>query len=130
MPERIRGTSREIVESARELRRRQTPAEARFWEAVRNRDTFPHRIRRQHAIGTYIVDFWIARPRIVIELDGSIHDEDEIAGQDLARTEWLQAQDILVLRFSNADVFDDLESVLSEIDRRALIRGRRPPRKD
>jgi very-short-patch-repair endonuclease len=61
-------------------------------------------------------------------LDGPIHDEDEIAAQDQVRTEWLQTQDILMLRFTNRDIFDDLEAVLHRIDGHARLRGKRPPR--
>jgi very-short-patch-repair endonuclease len=114
---RVRGASRELVESARELRHRQTPAEARFWDAVRDRSAYSFRIRRQHPIGRYVLDFWIPSHRLAIELDGDVHLDDEIAAQDAVRTEWLESQGVQVLRFTNAEIFNDLERVFQIIDR-------------
>src|SRR5688572_13756970 len=101
---RLRGTSREIVETSRALRWRQTPAEARLWEALRNRRVTGHRVRRQQPFGPYVIDFWIASVRIAIELDGTVHDEPAIAAQDAAREAWLTAHDIAVVRFRNEEI--------------------------
>ncbi|CAN5404858.1 hypothetical protein BH09CHL1_BH09CHL1_18260 [soil metagenome] len=114
---RVRGASPELVDSARELRRKQTPAENRFWDAIRNRSAYSFRIRRQHPIGTYVLDFWIPSLRIAIEIDGDIHLEADVSANDSSRTEWLESRGILVVRFTNAEILDDLERVLQTIDR-------------
>jgi very-short-patch-repair endonuclease len=114
---RVRRTPRELIDASRELRQRQTPAEALLWTVLRKRDVLGCRARRQHAIGPYVLDFWIPSAKLAIEVDGPIHDEPHIAAQDRERTAWLEAQGIKVLRFSNADVQYELDNVVLRIQR-------------
>jgi very-short-patch-repair endonuclease len=123
--DRLRGTSREIVDTARSLRQRQTTAEAILWSALRGKRAFPERVRRQHAYGQYVLDFWIPSVRIAIELDGSVHDDEFVTAQDIDRTAWLTANNILVMRFRNEAVLDDLEDVIVGIGQ--AIEARRRP---
>ena len=122
--DRLRGTSREIVETARQLRQRQTPAEIILWDALRGKRAFPERVRRQHAYGQYILDFWIPAARIAIELDGSIHDDAFVSAQDDHRTAWLASQDIQVLRFPNDMVTNDIAKVITAIKQAIFTRTR------
>ena len=69
--------------------------------------------RRQHAIGNYIVDFCAARQKLIVELDGSQHLEQEAYDQE--RTEFLQSKNYRVLRFWNNDVLNDLNDVMQVI---------------
>src|SRR5690349_21682739 len=86
---------------AREARHNPTPAEDRLWQAVR-RKQLGKAFHRQHSIGQFRVDFHCPRARLVIELDGSSH--NETAEYDAERTEYLEARNIRVLRFDNSDV--------------------------
>ena len=98
---------------AGELRHNLTPAEQRLWAVLRNRQIEGVRFRRQHAIGNFIVDFCAPHQKLVIELDGSQHLEQE--EYDAERTAFLQSQGYRVLRFWNMDVIKDLRGVISAI---------------
>ncbi len=98
---------------AGELRRNLTPAEQRLWAVLRNQQIEGVRFRRQHAIGNFIVDFCAPREKLVIELDGGQHLEQE--EYDAERTAFLQSQGYRVLRFWNMDVMKDLRGVISAI---------------
>src|SRR5579862_8168996 len=98
---------------ARSLRRDSTDAEKRLWTALRDRRLEGIRFRRQVVMGRYIADFCAANPKLIIELDGVQHEDQEI--YDEARTRYLTAQGYLVLRFWNGDVLTHLGHVLNSI---------------
>ncbi len=102
-----------IRQRARELRRPQTPAEARLWQRLRRRQLNAHYFRRQHPIGNFIVDFYCAKARLVVEVDGDVHAMQE--EHDATRTEWLEKRGYRVIRFSNDEVFGKLDAVLESI---------------
>ena len=103
-----------MQERARELRRELTPAEKKLWQRLRNGQLNGAHIRKQHAIGTYIVDFFCAKSKLVIEVDGDSH-ADQIE-YDTERTQWLNEQKhYRVIRFTNDEVHDHLEAVLQAI---------------
>jgi type I restriction enzyme M protein len=104
-----------LVEQARELRRKQTPAEDALWELLRNRQLGELKFRRQHQIGDYIVDFFCAEHGLIVELDGSVHGTPDRKKTDAKRDAYLRSLGHTVLRFSNARVFDDTEKLLAEI---------------
>ena len=110
---RIRGTSPTIQASARELRRRSTEAERLLWDHLRNRRLAGLKFRRQHPLGPYIVDFYCAAHRLIVEVDGPIHAYTQ--EQDTIRSEWLDRYGYRVLRFTNEEVLYSLESVLERI---------------
>ena len=99
---------------AGELRRNLTSAEQRLWAVLRNQQIEGVRFRRQHAIGNFIVDFCAPHQKLIIELDGSQHLEQE--EYDAERTAFLQSQGYQVLRFWNLDVIKDLRGVISAIE--------------
>jgi len=103
-----------MQERARELRRELTPAEKKLWQRLRNGQLNGAHIRKQHAIGTYIVDFFCAKSKLVIEVDGDSHaDQIEYDGE---RTQWLNEQKhYRVIRFTNDEVHHNLEAVLQMI---------------
>ncbi|OLD50145.1 MAG: hypothetical protein AUI42_04685 [Actinobacteria bacterium 13_1_40CM_2_65_8] len=103
------------VDRSRKLRREQTAAEKRIWSRLRGKRFLGYKFRRQHAIGTYIVDFACLRSRLVIEIDGDSHGEDHAAELDGARTAWLQTQGLRVLRFWNHSVIEDIDSVMESV---------------
>jgi len=95
-----------------ELRKELTPAERKLWSRLRN-DQLGVNFRRQHAIGNYITDFCAIKERLIIELDGGQHLEQE--EYDEERTKYLESQGYKVIRFWNNDVTNNLESVLTFI---------------
>lgn len=110
---RIRGTTREIEQAARLLRQRLTPAEAILWEALRGRKLEGLKFRCQHPIGRFIVDFYCPSLKLVIEIDGGIHIQQQ--DYDQARTDQLQDFGYSVLRFTNDEIINDLPKVLNQI---------------
>lgn len=95
-----------------ELRKELTPAERKIWSRIRN-DQLGVNFRRQHAIGKYIPDFVCIEKKLIIELDGSQHLEQE--EYDEERTKYLEAQGYKVIRFWNNDVMNRIDSVLTVV---------------
>ena len=108
-------SSKAIRDRARELRTEQTPAEKRLWSNLRLKQLSGFRFRRQHPIGTYIVDFYYLSSRLVVEIDGDSHADQE--EYDTERTEWLEEQGYRVIRFTNREVQLQVMVVLTEIER-------------
>jgi len=95
-----------------ELRKESTPAERKLWSAIRN-DQLGVNFRRQHAIGKYIPDFVCIEKKLVIELDGSQHLEQE--EYDKERTQYLESQGYKVIRFWNNEALKNLNGVITAI---------------
>jgi very-short-patch-repair endonuclease len=89
---------------ARELRREMTPAERIVWKQLRDRRFAGFKFRRQQPIGPYIVDFFCASRRLVVELDGETHLGKEV--NDQIRQGYLERQGLRVLRFWNTEVYE------------------------
>ena len=98
-----------------ELRARLTPAEAAFWNIVKNKQLDGRKFRRQHSVGRYILDFYCASEKLGIELDGQVHFNEFAAQYDHERTLFLEKFGILVIRFENWLVFDEQELVVGTI---------------
>ena len=104
----------EMQSRARELRREMTPAERKLWSRIRNGQLNGAHFRKQHAVGRFIVDFFCARSRLVIEVDGDSH-ADRVE-YDTERTQWLNEQKhCRVVRFTNDEVSHHIEAVLDSI---------------
>ena len=101
---------------ARTLRVSQTSAEAKLWQALRNRKLARWKFRRQHPIDRYIVDFVTLDGKLVVEVDGVTHSEPLEIQRDKARSEVLEACGFLIVRVSNTDVYENLEGVLELIE--------------
>ena len=101
---------------ARKLRESQTSAEARLWQALRNRQLARWKFRRQHPVDRYVVDFITLDGKLIIKVDGVTHSSSSEIARDKARTEVLKACGFLVLRVSNTDVYENLEGVLELIE--------------
>lgn len=97
------------------LRNKLTPAEAYFWKQIQNSKFEGRKFRRQHSIGNYIVDFYCASEQLAIELDGDYHFSFTQQEKDQERDLFIAHFGIIVLRFENKQVFDNLEGVLREI---------------
>ncbi len=114
--DKLHGNSRpSTYENARDLRKVQTPAERKLWQALRNGKVCNLKFRRQHAIADYIADFYCHQIKLVIEVDGSVHNDSEVAAYDLVRTKNLNTIGIVVLRFKNEEIENDLKSVIKII---------------
>ena len=106
---------KELQESRRKLRKNLTPAEAFLWKRIKSRQLAGRRFTKQHSIGPYIVDFYCASERLVIELDGQRHNDPLIQDYDYNRTKFLEGKGFRVVRFENVVVFERIEQVLKEI---------------
>ena len=109
-----------LVESARELRQRETPAETLLWQLIRNRQLLGFKFRRQHQFGDYVTDFYCHEARLVVECDGSVHRPNEQWHHDRERDAYMVAQGLRVLRFTNEQVLNEANIVLEEITRYLL----------
>ncbi len=107
-------TTPKIFGRAKNLHRNLTPAEAKLWARLRAHHMKGVHFRNQHAIGNYVVDFCAPRKKLIIELDGSHHLDQEAC--DAERTAFLESKGYCVLRFWNNDVMNDIEEVMCVID--------------
>ena len=105
---------------ARTMRHVPTPAEQRLWERLRNRGVGAAKFRRQHSIDGFIVDFVCIEYKLIIEMDGTIHDEPTQKIYDEARQQQLEERGFRVLRFRNEQVFETFDDVIETI-RKALV---------
>ena len=110
---RVRDTARCGPGKPRELRQTATLAETKLWAAVRNRRLDGLKFRRQRRVDRYIADFVCVSARLVVELDGRVHEHQEL--YDLARTEVIERDGWFVVRFTNEDVLHDLPTVLRKL---------------
>ena len=106
--------SNAVVIRARELRRRPSLPEGLVWRELRQRPN-GLKFRRQHPVGRYVVDFYCAAARLVIEIDGQSHSMGDRPHRDERRDEWIRRQGLRVIRFDAADVMNDLASVVTVI---------------
>jgi very-short-patch-repair endonuclease len=102
---------------ARKLRQSQTSAEARLWQALRNRKLGRWKCRRQHPIEKYVVDFVTLDGKLIVEVDVVTHSTPNERARDSERRRVLESLGFLVVRVSNTDVYDNIEGVLEMIDR-------------
>ena len=106
-------TTPKTFRHAKELHRNMTPAEVRLWARLRAHRLEGIHFRNQHAIGNYVVDFCAPRKKLIIELDGSQHLDQE--AYDEERTKYLESLGYKLLRFWNHDVRNDIDSVIRAI---------------
>lgn len=104
-----------LYQYGRELRREATPAEKLLWTRLRNRKLNGLKFTRQHPIDKFVVDFYCHQKKLVIELDGEVHDIKINKQYDEARTCMLAGLNIYVLRFKNEQVIESIEIVLEKI---------------
>jgi very-short-patch-repair endonuclease len=100
---------------SRELRSSMTEAEIALWAKLRRKQLFGLQFYRQKTLGNFIVDFYCASARLVIEVDGGQHYEKEGAAQDAARDRYLKSLGLEVLRFSNRDVLRNTDAVIAAV---------------
>jgi very-short-patch-repair endonuclease len=106
-------TPAQVQQRARELRQEMTPAEKLLWSRLRNKQLGGLKFRRQHPLGPFIADFYCTARRLVVEVDGDIHDLQP--ERDAARTEQFEQYGYRVIRFRNEQVLNSIEDVLIAI---------------
>jgi len=104
-----------LIERRKELRKNLTPAEAYLWTHLKAKKLDGRRFQKQHSIDSYIVDFYCASEKLIIELDGEMHNNPVAEEQDAKRDTHLQNLGFSVLRFENKMVFEHLSLVLEKI---------------
>jgi very-short-patch-repair endonuclease len=102
-------------QTARRLRHNATEAERKLWRALPTFETKGTHFRRQVPIGSYVADFACMAARLVVEIDGSQHGEEERRLRDETRTRWLENEGYRVIRFWNNDIVQNPEGVLDVI---------------
>ncbi|WP_304157493.1 vitamin B12 dependent-methionine synthase activation domain-containing protein, partial [Mesonia mobilis] len=101
---------------AKEMRyKKSTEAERLLWEILRNKQIEGFKFRRQHIIGKYIADFVCLKQKLVIEVDGLIHQLPENKESDQQRTNWLKKEGFRTIRFTNEEVLSNLDDVTTTI---------------
>ena len=109
------GANNLLFQKARELRNSETHAEQVLWGYLKTKP-LGYKFRRQHPYGIYILDFYCHPLKLVIEVDGAIHLEEEVKINDEERQRQLEADGLIVIRFTNEQVVNNLEQVISTID--------------
>jgi very-short-patch-repair endonuclease len=109
----MKGNSLRGKDFARKLRKSETDAERKIWQQLRNRNLNGTKFRRQHPVGPYVVDFICINGKLIIELDGSLHQQQ--LTYDAQRTKFLEQAGYRVMRFWDNDVLLNTESVMQAI---------------
>jgi very-short-patch-repair endonuclease len=109
----VKCTMAVMRQRAQRLRAEPTDAERALWFRLRRRQVLGYKFRRQQPLGPYIVDFVCLEKRLVVEVDGSQHQEQQ--PYDEIRTRWLESQGYRVLRFWNNEVLDTIDAVVETI---------------
>lgn len=104
-----------LKERARFLRNNQTNAEKKLWYQYLS----PHHLKfnRQKIIDNFIVDFYCARFKLIIEIDGDTHNSDEASVYDKKRTDILESYGLTIIRFSNYEIYEYFNGVIEEIEK-------------
>jgi very-short-patch-repair endonuclease len=110
-----KGPDRVFTSRSRDLRNHMTKAEIVLWSRIRERKINGFKFRRQHRIFNFIVDFYCHELKFVIEVDGPIHEQPEIASKDRIRDKKLLENGYKVLRLENDEVVFNLEEALAKV---------------
>ncbi len=112
-----------FTERRRKLRKEATSQEKILWEKLRNKKT-GLKWRRQHSIGGYIADFYCAEKKLIIEIDGAHHFQNENKEYDKNRTDYFDGLDVKVIRFTNEEIDKNLEEIIVRISSPLLLEER------
>ena len=121
------GAKPSVFKLARELRKNETEAEKMLWSKLNKNQIIGLQFRRQHPINIFIADFYCPKIKLVIEVDGSIHEIFEYEEHDIGRSEMLNDFGITVIRFTNEKILNDLDGTIKQIEseiRKLLIETR------
>jgi len=116
MPENMYyGANSFVFQKAEELRKNMTSAESIIWKHI-HINPWKLKFRRQHPISNFIADFYCHSIKLIIEIDGDIHDVEEVKQYDSAREQSLKEFGLTILRFRNEEVFNNADAILEKID--------------
>ena len=115
--------ARDRTAFARGQRRTAGLAERRLWERLRGAQIDGHKFRRQHPVGRYFTDFACERLRLILEVDGGVHERDDVVLRDFIRQAELETLGWTVVRFTNAEVLRQPERVAIAIRQHAKQLG-------
>ena len=110
------GAKPDIFKLAKELRKLETVAEKLLWSQLNRNQLLGLQFRRQHPINRFIADFFCPKIKLVIEVDGSIHDIPEYQAHDIGRSEVLNDFGITVIRFTNEQILNEIDSTIKQIE--------------
>lgn len=99
----------------RKLRQQPIISERKLWSKLRNRALGGYKFKRQFSIGKYVVDFYSAEAKLVIEIDGATHSTDQEVEYDKERQEYIENQGMKVKRYFNGDIKEHMDAVLESI---------------
>ncbi|TKC06494.1 DUF559 domain-containing protein [Pedobacter polaris] len=111
----FKGANSKLFEFSKILRKTQTDAEEIVWQSLRNRKILGFKFRRQHPLDKYIADFYCYEAKLIIEIDGGVHNQNENQEYDKNRSYELEEMGIRVIRFTNELVKGNLDNVLNTI---------------
>ncbi|MFN4149669.1 MAG: endonuclease domain-containing protein [Candidatus Sericytochromatia bacterium] len=107
--------NKNLKNTSRNLRTNMTDAEKKLWSKIRGKQINGHSFLRQKIIGDYIADFYCHKLKLIIEVDGGQHYTQEGLEKDKIRDVYMKSLGITTLRFSNLDVLNNIEAVISQI---------------
>ncbi|HOK80203.1 MAG TPA: endonuclease domain-containing protein [bacterium] len=106
---------KKLKKFSRTLRQKMTDVERLFWSKIRMRQLNGYQFYRQRPIGEYVVDFYCPRAKLIIEIDGGQHYEDDGRRKDEMRDKFLSGIGLKILRFSDRDVIENIEGVVEHV---------------
>jgi very-short-patch-repair endonuclease len=104
-------------EKRRTLRKNMPEPEKLMWTRLRAKQINGYKFRRQYSVGKYIIDFYCPEAKLAIEIDGDSHFTDEQIQHDCMRQKFIETKAIRFLRFTNKDIFENIEGVLFTIEK-------------
>ena len=115
------GAKPDVFKKAKELRKYETKAEKLLWEQLHNNKILGLQFRRQHPINQFIADFYCPKIKLVIEVDGSIHELPEHQEYDIGRSQILNEFGITIIRFTNEQILEQIEITVDKIVKTARL---------
>jgi len=109
------GASPKTFDNAKRLRENMTEAEEKLWSVIRMKQLNGLQFRRQHPLNIFIADFYCSKVKLVIEVDGDVHNLKKQEERDEGRDNYMKEKGITVLRFTNDDVIKDIKNVILKI---------------
>lgn len=116
------GAKPHIFEKAKFLRKNMTDSELKLWEVLKGKRILGLRFRSQHPIDIFIADFYCHPVKLVVEVDGGIHKSSDQKEYDIGRTAELNDWGIVVVRFTNEEIENNIKYVINEIERNCIKR--------
>ena len=110
------GAKPSIFKLAKQLRKDETEAEKILWARLNKNQIKGLQFRRQHPINVFIADFYCAKIKLAIEIDGNIHDLSEYHAHDEGRSAMLEDFGITVIRFTNEQIMDEIDYSIEQIE--------------